>query len=483
MIDIKNITCNYCKKSYSTLSSLRLHCQTNKQHAINVEKSNIPQDINSIRKPKINIVAEKNRKKRDKNIIYKDDFCEVPLNNGTFVIFDIFVWELIKQYTITYSTVLKYPHIHVNDKLYRLHRFIYYDIFHRPKRLGYHIDHNNRNLLDVRSKNLREVLPSINNRNRTKLKNTTSIYKGVSYQKPGTWVCQLKISADKKLYYQYKNELHAAYHYDILVIENNLEYCTIINNVEKPENFILNKKYIKQNNLPVGVEKHRRKYRYKFHGKYSRVFNTIEEALSKRNEKIENEKIELENNLLNEPILRNKEGIPIIEIFYKKEKIEIMVDAHRYYELKRYNICYGHGYARIIVNGEKYILSRYLLNCTNKARYVDHIDNNTLNYQMNNLRIVTKLQNAQNKSSVGKGSKYVGVSYATKAGKWLVSINKNQYKNFNTEQEAVSFRDIKAHELNLLGNMFKINLQDELQANLFINTLSEDNFNMNNLFY
>src|SRR4029077_10502612 len=99
------------------------------------------------------------------------------------------------------------------------------------------------------------------------------------------------------------------------------------------------------------------------HGVYSKVFKTVEEALNERNLRIEQEEIEHKNKILNEPILRNDDGLPIIIFFNEnKEKIaEIIVDAHRYHELKLNTLHFSRNYACITINNVKMILSRYLL--------------------------------------------------------------------------------------------------------------------------
>lgn len=488
MIDIENLKCNYCDKTYSVLSSLKLHCQTGQNHAENVLKSGIPQpDPNTIKKIKIPVIANNNRLERNDKVIYDKKTCKVPLNSEVYVILDIFVWEMICQYRLTYCKIYGYVHIVINDKVYRLHRYIYYNLFHRVPRIGKYVDHENRNRVDARIENLREVTASENNRNRTKSDNCSSIYKGVCYDKKSDkWVCQLKLD-NKTLSFRYDNELHAAYHYNLFVIEAGLAYCCPLNEVEPPEDFIKKvsiKK--KKNDLPIGIEKHRQKYRYQFHGKYSHVFKTIEEAVNDRNQKIEQEKIEKYNKLINEPIQRNGDGIPIIKVFSEKKQkyTEFKVDAHRYHELRFGSIYEAKGYANININNIHARLSRYLLNCNDKTKYVDHKDNDKSNYQINNLKIVSFLHNAQNKSSHGSTSNYTGVSYDSKCKKWMVSINnKPSQKTYKTEYKAVIVRDMKAYELNLLGNYFKINLPVELQVNLFIKSLTQDDFDFNYLFY
>ncbi len=251
-----------------------------------------------------------------------------------------------------------------------------------------------------------------------------------------------------------------------------------LNPIEQPVDFIIkvNSKFVRKDDLPTGVYKHRNKYVYNLHSQYSKSFNTAEEALYERNQMITNEKI----NQIDDTILLNQQGIPIFKI----NTIEIMVDVHRYHEIKMYRLSIQSKYVSIFINGGNVRLSRYLLNCTDKTKYVDHIDGNVYNNQMNNLRIVTALHNAQNRSSTkGSTSKYLGISYSKSHKKWRAEINNKHYKYFNIEYDAVMYRDMLSYEYNLLGNYYKINLPVELQMNLYIKSLSEEFFNFNYLFY
>lgn len=379
----------------------------------------------------------------------------------------------ICNYTITCCKD-RYPQIKVNGKHYFLHRYIYYCLYNNPIRVGYFIDHINRNILDIIIENLRELLPTENNRNKNK-KNGTSIYKGVYYNQHA-WECQLR-KDNINHRFRYKNELHAAYHFNLLVLEHKLDHVIELNPIEQPIDFIIkvNSKRVRKDDLPTGVYKRGNKYVYKLHDRYSKNFNTQEEALYERNQIINNE-----IKLMDDSMILNEKGIPIFRI----NAVEIMVDAHRYEEVKMYKLSILSEYVTIYINGVYLRLSRYLLNCTDKTKHVDHIDGNVYNNQMNNLRIVTALQNAQNKSSrKGSISKYTGVSYDSKSKKWIGRINNKHYKCFNIEYEAAMYRDMLAYEYNLLGNYYKINLPVELQMNLYIKSLSEEFFNFNYLFY
>ena len=80
-----------------------------------------------------------------------------------------------------------YIQIYINKKRYYIHRIIYkyfnedWDITDTSK--NNHIDHVNINPLDNRIENLRVVNHSQNLRNRNKLKNCSSKYKGVCWNK------------------------------------------------------------------------------------------------------------------------------------------------------------------------------------------------------------------------------------------------------------------------------------------------------------
>jgi len=72
---------------------------------------------------------------------------------------------------------------------------------------------------------------------------------------------------------------------------------------------------------------------------------------------------------------------------------------------------------------------------------VDHIDNNPLNNHVNNLQLITQRENTSKDRFRGNySSKYLGVCWNKKMGKWQVNIWVN-YKNkylgcFKTELEA-----------------------------------------------
>jgi len=79
------------------------------------------------------------------------------------------------------------------------------------------IDHINRNRLDNRIENLRLASQSQNNRNRTKSKKATSIYRGVSWDKTNIcWIATGKCPNTRKSVRigNYKQEIDAAFAWD-----------------------------------------------------------------------------------------------------------------------------------------------------------------------------------------------------------------------------------------------------------------------------
>jgi hypothetical protein len=83
---------------------------------------------------------------------------------------------------------------------------------------------------------------------------------------------------------------------------------------------------------------------------------------------------------------------------------------------------------------------------------VDHVDNNRLNNNLNNLRFATHTENNQNRQiSLKNTSGYKGVNFNKKTNKWLAHISidgKSNYLGyFDTIEEAVKVRQLKANEI------------------------------------
>lgn len=122
-----------------------------------------------------------------------------------------------------------YASILIGKDKHKLSRFIYYNLRKITSNTNRKIDHRDRDVLNNTIKNLQESTSSENNRNREK-KSTSSKYNGV-YKGQNLWICKMKYN-DESYDVCYKDETHAAYHYDLLVKEFKLENFCTLNNIE-----------------------------------------------------------------------------------------------------------------------------------------------------------------------------------------------------------------------------------------------------------
>lgn len=76
------------------------------------------------------------------------------------------------------------------------------------------------------------------------------------------------------------------------------------------------------------------------------------------------------------------------------------------------------------------LMHRVILNLNDKNTFTDHIDLNGLNNQKHNLRIANRSQNnANRKSTKNSSSKFLGVFFNKKTGKWYASVRKDNKHN------------------------------------------------------
>lgn len=111
-------------------------------------------------------------------------------------------------------------------------------------------------------------------------------------------------------------------------------------------------------------------------------------------------------------------------------------------------MCIGtNGYNRTTVNGKIQLVHRVLykkcFGAIPEGMEIDHINGNRLDNSINNLRVVTKSQNQQNKrKSFGTSSKYKNVTWHKAHQKWQVQFSvqgkQKHFGYFATEEEAAA---------------------------------------------
>lgn len=311
----------------------------------------------------------------------------------------------IKKEIIDYALVSKEDYDHLNQyKWYRalgyvktgqkkstmfMHRYIMINILKHDITPKIKVDHINQNTLDNRRENLRIDDGKINNRNRKKADNSSSIYHGVYYDLTlKKYKNQIILDDNTVIRAYYDDELFAAYYYNMIIQKYKLEGY-ILNDIAEPEGFFMYEKKTKNIsdiNLVKGIQFTKNKYRIEYKGVYYGVFEEYEDALKKLDTIKKEEEITKEKILRERPILRNEDGDAIIELFNKKkEKInETIVDEDIYYDLIKYTWCLALGY--VMTNTNKMRMNRFVLNYfgDNKVKY---INGNKLDNRKQNLLI------------------------------------------------------------------------------------------------
>jgi hypothetical protein len=124
----------------------------------------------------------------------------------------------------------------------------------------------------------------------------------------------------------------------------------------------------------------------------------------------------------------------------------------------------GKYYAVATIRGEKVYLHRWLMNATDD-QIVDHIDGNTLNNYLCNLRFATKSQNAANRKELNANNKsgYRGVSWSKSSKKWVAQIMVN-YVNYQLgryENKEDAARAYDAAAIKHFGAFARLNFPHE----------------------
>jgi len=123
------------------------------------------------------------------------------------------------------------------------------------------------------------------------------------------------------------------------------------------------------------------------------------------------------------------------------------------------------GYIIICINKKMYKLHRIIYKYFNPEwtigdsssyNQIDHININSLDNRIENLRVVNNSENQRNKNKYNSSSKYKGVCWHKPTNKWLASITTNVKKIhlglFENEEEAAEAYNIANEEFMRISN-------------------------------
>ena len=269
------------------------------------------------------------------------------------------------------------------------------------------VDHINNNKLDNRKNNLRIASRAQNSQNKQKKKDTASVYVGVS-RGHGKW----QPSCGKYRFPLTENEIDAAKTYDICAYQLYGEHAKtnkLITYEEALQFNITDMHSKKKNDLPPGVfcdERNATFYICYSHNKKrlkKRGFKTIEDAVKYLEPlRRQNEEADIHQHNM-QPIQRNDDGIAILKVKY----FEFLVNDDKWYDLMKYKWSLKNNkYLTTKINDKNVHLHQYL--CFKEpGKVIDHINRNSFDNRVQNLRCVSSSVNNQNKEKKQKQHQHI----------------------------------------------------------------------------
>lgn len=278
------------------------------------------------------------------------------------------------------------------------------------------VDHYDRNRSNNSLENLKWVTISDNSLNRTKSINCSSKFIGVSWHKNSKkWRTQICINGKKHYIGTFDNELDAAKAYEKKKI-------SLINTDS------LSKTNFEDNEMTIPIKQ---KNDYS-NGKYKYSVEMLSN-INNRNKIIFDEFPDYY--IYDNGVIKNNKTNRFVPGSINNQKYRVVNIVDKNKNKKHFLV-------------HRLVALAFLLNPHNKP-YVDHIDCNTLNNLITNLRWVTPKENTSNsRKRKNTVSKYKGVSWSKKIQKWIASITKNGKRiilgEFDNEDEAARTYSKKA---------------------------------------
>jgi hypothetical protein len=373
-----------------------------------------------------------------------------------------------------------------NPKIGLMHRYIIEKGIKQVIPKHHVVDHINRNGLDNTRENLRIVTRKQNACNRSKKKNTSSKYKGASYNKKrDEWKSFITIDGKLKHLGTFDNEMEAAEMYDRYLAYRKQEDPNEIRELNFPEDY---ENYLKEALILPKCRKSITGFKGVY-GNFSsyqsqiRVNNKLILLLKSKSKKKcakAYDKYIVEHKL-NKP-LNFSENYPnyvpdrkikttmkeinekTIQLIIKKHpELTILIDKEDYDKVKYLTCSISNNRVIICVNKKSRALSRYLMNETDSDILIDHKDRNPLNNCKLNLRKSNVNLNSHNrKKHERKTSKYNRV-YKKNMSNWRAIIQIKGKEEFSKlyEIEEHAARAVDLHIIkNLPDQHYNLNFDD-----------------------
>ncbi len=367
---------------------------------------------------------------------YPVEFGKIPLRNKKREIVEYAIVSPEDYENVMESSPYKcadYVRVRYGDKYIGLSALIFcvYQGNTVPK--GHIIDHINRNPFDNRRENLRLFTYAQNAANRTKVEGASSDYYGVHFAADRNKYCAgVSIRGKREHIGYFILEIDAAEAYDIYLLhcENSDELGQNYNFPDRKYELMFRDVHIKRirkkNGPYIGVRTTVRGFSANvfYDGKDHYIgFNKNAEDCARRYDKY------VMDNRIRKPINFIYDGYvppePLIKTIGEKvddetmrlyirnnDKCYVVIDINDYDSIKHANTCYlkskkGYESIRITINRKSYALSRFLMEETDPDVFIDHINNNSLDYKRSNLRRTDTLGNANNRKKKGEGYNYI----------------------------------------------------------------------------
>lgn len=362
-----------------------------------------------------------------------------------------------------------YANTFFEKKSISLHAFIVKVLEGIEVKNGHVIDHFNpdggdNNKLDNRIERLRVITVKQNGKNRTKRKDVSSKYHGVSYQEAtGKWTSGIKIDGVRHLLGTWDDEIDAAKARDTFILTHASADVSFFK-LNFPNETIERLMYVKKRQKTSkynGVSKKAVSSiaRITVGKKQLHLGRDMSQEVCARMYDTAIVKYNMPRRWLNFPdehptyVQELSTLLDVVEvddttyriILNNAPDVVALIDKASF-EMIRSRKCFmKNGYVDAYdANNNSVPLHRYLMKVSDANILVDHIDNNTFNNRLSNLRLSDHIKNASNrKLSKNASSRYLGV---TKRGGGFRSkirfCNKDLSRQFASESIAAGFRDL-----------------------------------------